>query len=408
MGRPRKRPGQLGEVTARPWRDKWRARTSIRDGGGKRHLIDVLADTPEEAISRVKRRAQEIWGGMVNFFDEDSTVEDLCRAWLRDVADSFREQSTIESYESITRSVIVPRIGAFRLRDLNAGVCDRMLKELARQKSPEYARSTKRVLSVLFRFGIQHEAVRTNFIRDVDPIRSRPAPPLDLEFDQVVGMLHLMRQWRGENPDRRGGSVPDVRLLQDLVLLMLGTSMRPGEALALRRQDVIVAGSGWKIRVEGTVSTTRKHGTVRKPHPKQERQRRTINLPHFTEEVLRRRLADFQENPEDLVFPTREGTVRQTNNLNRSLRAFREAYRPELSAMGIEVDRLTSRLFRKAAATTVFRRVDAEAARLLLGHARVETTFIYIKQDDEVPRVTAEALDARYPFADRWPWLSEP
>jgi integrase len=399
MGRPRKRPGELGVIhPKRTASGKWRVRIRVRDGAGKLHVIDVLAATEEAAVERAKSRAHAAWNGMVVLLDDQATIADLGTVWLQDVRESFRQQSTIESYESIVRSVIVPQIGAFVLADLNAGVFDRMLKKIAAEKSANYARSAKRVMSVMLRYGIQHGAVRTNFIRDVDPIRSDPTVHLDLELDQAVGLLFLIRQWRGENPDRRGGGVPDVQLLEDLILLMLGTSMRPGEALALRRQDVIVGGDRWKVRVEGTVSTTRKHGTIRKPQPKRERQKRTINVPEFTAAVLRRRLATYVDNPDDLLFPTRKGTVRQTHNLNRMLRSFREAYREELTDMGMDVDRLTSRLFRKAAATTVFTQVNGEAARLLLGHARLETTMIYVKEDDEVPAITAEALEARYPL----------
>lgn len=403
MSRPRKRPGELGKVTPHQRSNgQWRARAEIRDGGGRLHRIDVSAATEEEAVEKVKRRARMIWSGMVLLIDEESTVAELGAAWLKDVEVSDRQQSTIESYESIVRSVIVPNIGAFRLGDLNAGVCDRLLKKITQEKSPGYARSVKRVMSVMLRFGVQHEAVRTNFIQHVDPIRSNPSSHLDLEFDQVVGMLNLLRTWRGANPARRGGGVPDVELLEDLILVMLGTSMRPGEALALRRQDVIVVAEGrWKIRVEGTVSTTRKHGTIRKNHPKKERQKRAINVPIFTQEVLKRRLAAYRDNPNDLLFPTRESTVRQAHNVSRLIRGFRTEYRSELSSMGIEVDRLTSRLFRRAAATTVFHNVSLDAARLLLGHARAETTLGYIKEDDEVPVVTAEALEARYPFVPR-------
>lgn len=400
MSRPPKRPGELGNVTPRPYLGKWRARVVVRDGGGNPHRIDVTASSPEEVRARVRRRAQQIWRGMVVGFDEDSTVAELSEAWLEDVRESDRQQSTVESYESIVRNVIVRQIGAFRLSDLNAGVCDQMLKEVRRSKSPGYARSARRVMSVMLRFAVQHEAIRANFIRDVDPIRSDETHYLDLEFDQIVGMLNLLRVWRGTNPGRIGGGVPDIQLLEDLILIMLGTSLRPGEVLALRRQDVLFASDRLKIRVEGTVSTTRKFGTVRKNSPKNVRQRRTINVPTFAASVLRRRLATYVDNAESLLFPTRVGTVRQTHNVNRLIRAFREEYRAELTQIGVEVDHLTSRLFRKAAATTVFRGLDAEAARLLLGHAHVETTLThYIKPDDEVPQVVADVLDARYPFA---------
>ncbi|MBW9111305.1 tyrosine-type recombinase/integrase [Microbacterium ureisolvens] len=187
--------------------------------------------------------------------------------------------------------------------------------------------------------------------------------------------------------------------MEDVILLMLGTSIRPGEALALRREDVIFVEGRMKIKVVGTVSTTKKFGTVRKDTLKRERQKRTITVPSFTAEVLRRRLASYVDNPDGLLFPTRRGTPRQTNNINRLLRAFRATYAEELIEVGIVPEHLTARLLRKAAATTIANAADPKLAQLLLGHADVRTTIAhYIKPNDEVPDVTAEMLDARYHF----------
>lgn len=83
------------------------------------------------------------------------------------------------------------------------------------------------------------------------------------------------------------------------------------------------------------------------------------------------------------------------------MRGFREQNAEQLEAAGIDLASFSTRAFRKTAATTVFESTEVEMARLLLGHARAETTFAhYIKPNLDVPPITADVLDARYPFDD--------
>jgi integrase len=83
-------------------------------------------------------------------------------------------------------------------------------------------------------------------------------------------------------------------------------------------------------------------------------------LPDFATAVLRRRQAAARENPNDAVFPTRNGTWQQVNNVERRWRQIRN---------DTGLDWVTPHTFRKTVATLISERVDAETASQQLGHS---------------------------------------
>lgn len=86
----------------------------------------------------------------------------------------------------------------------------------------------------------------------------------------------------GPNPDGQLGQIVEV---------MLGTSARIGEVLAIRRCDLDVTTTPATLRICGTIVTERGVGTYRQPHPKTDRSNRVVALPTFTAEAIRRRLS---------------------------------------------------------------------------------------------------------------------
>jgi mutator family transposase/integrase-like protein len=94
--------------------------------------------------------------------------------------------------------------------------------------------------------------------------------------------------------------------------------------------------------------------------PKSDSSVRTVVLPDFATAVLRRRVAAARENSNDAVFPTRNGTWQQVNNVERRWRQIRKD-------TGLEW--VTPHTFRKTVATLISERVDAETASQLLGHS---------------------------------------
>lgn len=138
----------------------------------------------------------------------------------------------------------------------------------------------------------------------------------------------------GPNPDGQLGQVVEV---------MLGTSARIGEVLAVRRCDVDVTTKPPTLRIAGTVVSHCGQPTVRQPHPKTDRSNRVIALPSFTAEAIRKRLSVMRDrDPETLVFQSREGTPLTTANVRCQLRKV-------LGDAGIEG--VSPHMFRRTVAT---------------------------------------------------------
>lgn len=125
----------------------------------------------------------------------------------------------------------------------------------------------------------------------------------------------------------------------------------------------------------------------RQDHPKTSKSRRTVAVPGFTAESLRQRLATLGpvDDPEQLVFATRNGTALTTNNVRRRLRQImKEA----------DVGGVTPHAFRRKVVTILNRAAGAELAAEALGHTSPDITRAhYIEQDDQVNPAAADILE---------------
>lgn len=130
--------------------------------------------------------------------------------------------------------------------------------------------------------------------------------------------------------------------------------------------------------------------TYRQDHPKTSKSRRTISIPTFTAEVLRQRLVVIaSEDPEHLVFFSRNHTPLTTNNVRRRLRGI-------LDEAGIEG--VTPHSFRRTVATVLDRAGGADLAAEMLGHTSSDITRThYIEPDERVNPVTAAILETLAP-----------
>jgi integrase len=398
--RRKKEPGELGKVRCYDRGGFFQARGMVRDGAGQLHNISARGSTPEEARERLEARANAVWDGMFLTLSPDSTVAEVTALWLAEVNDSDHLQpSTKEGYAFTARKQILTRIGAIPVRRMDPGACHMFLKNVASEHSASYVHTTRSVLSSIMGFALLHRAVPSNPLREVPDMRRAEPHYIEWDFEQVQMIFKLMREWKGVNPGRRGGGVADMELLTDMALIMLGTSMRPGEALGIRRQDVKLVGDRAVVNLVGTVTTTRADGTTWKPIPKRKSQQRAITVPPFAASVLRRRMANYRDNEFGLLFITRTGKPRPAHNINRTLRSFREAHADVLRGIGVEPADLTSRAYRKMAARTIADTEGMDLAASLLGHSDSRTTRgHYAKPNRVVPSRTADILEEQFPF----------
>ncbi|MCM3662272.1 site-specific integrase [Georgenia satyanarayanai] len=208
-----------------------------------------------------------------------------------------------------------------------------------------------------------------------------------LTLDQVDAIRAAVRGWRRE--PGIPGPPPDGQLDQ-IIEVMLGTSARIGEVLAIRKCDVDVTVSPATVRFSGTIVSPTGKPTHRQPHPKTAKSARTVAVPSFTAEVLRERLvAIADEDAEHLIFFSRNHTPLTTNNVRRRLRAILD----EAGISGV-----TPHSFRRTVATVIDRASGADLAAEMLGHTSSQITKEhYIEPDEKVNPVTAEILESLAP-----------
>jgi integrase len=204
-----------------------------------------------------------------------------------------------------------------------------------------------------------------------------------LKVDTVQLVRELVADWEAGSIGKPGPK-PDGQILA-VIEVMLGTSARIGEVLALRRCDLDLASKQPTVRIAGTIVSINGGPTFRQDHPKTSRSRRTVSVPPFTVSALKARLATIGDvEPEHLVFFTRNDTPITTNNYRRALRRILK---------GSEAAGVTPHAFRRTVATTVDRAVGIDLAAELLGHTTTEITRVhYIEPNEYVNPATADIL----------------
>lgn len=225
------------------------------------------------------------------------------------------------------------------------------------------AKQARTVLSLAFGLAVRYDAIPENPVRDTTRLHKPPSQATALTGTQVDAIRGAVRGWR------RGSGVPGPPpdgQLEQIIEVMLGTSARIGEVLAIRKCDVDVT------RLRATGADLRDHRfpagkpTHRQHHPKTMQSTRAVSVPSFTAEALGQRLVVLaQEEPEHLIFFSRNHAPLTTNNIRRRLRNV-------LAEVGITG--VTPHSFRRTVATMLDQAGGADLAAEMLGHTSSEIT----------------------------------
>ena len=389
MARPRTPIGTFGDIWFEPAPGgRVRAGARFRDEDGRLRRVTATGDTERAAErllkGRLARRTHQDGHGELT---PDSSFRRLVEVWLEDLdVDGRLAPTTRNLYERNIRQLVMPAFENYQLREITVSKVDRFLK-LQRQKSYSIAKQSKVVLSLALGLAVRYEAMYRNPVRETARLRQPPAQAKALSLDDVQAIRRAVAEWR------RGaglaGPKPDGQLAA-IIEVMLGTSARIGEVLAIRKCDVDVTTSPATVRLCGTVITPKGKPTYRQDHPKTSKSRRTVSVPSFTSEVIRQRLVAVDgDDPEHLLFFSRNDTPLTTNNVRRRLRTI-------LEEAGIEG--VTPHSFRRTVATVVDRAGGADLAAEMLGHTSADITRQhYIEPNDTVNPVTAEILEQLAP-----------
>lgn len=316
----------------------------------------------------------------------DSLFGELVDYWLADLDREGRLAfSTRRGYEDAMRKLVLPAFKHLTLREIGVARCDALLKQLG-QRSYARSKRPKTVIRLAFGLAVRHEVILRNPIDGVACLHKPKRTPTALTATEVNAIRAVIKAWEhtrgtcGPNPDGQLGQIVEV---------MLGTSARIGEVLAIRRCDLDATTSPATLRICGTVVSERGVDTFRQPHPKTDRSNRVVVLPSFTAEALRRWLSVMSDrSPDALVFQSREGTPLTTANVRRQLRKV-------MGDAGIEG--VHPHMFRRTVATVINDQASVNLAAELLGHTDPKVTIEHdIRRNEPVNPLTAELLDSAF------------
>ena len=242
-----------------------------------------------------------------------TTVAALADLWLEQLRVGRRlDVTTINEYERVLTKLIIPSLGAVSIDDLTTARIDEVLSELGAQ-SLNRQRKAKVVMGAMLAIAVEVGAAPVNPARGSLSI-SRPGPDhRSLTMTELKNVRAAVRAWL--NKERSGPK--SSRDMADIIEVMLATGARIGEVLAIRWTDIDLGARA--IEVNATIKTEPGIGTYRKALARP----RLVALPAAAALILQTRKRTSPDNFLDAVFPTRNVTWQQVNNVERRWRQIR-------------------------------------------------------------------------------------
>ena len=380
-GRPPTSLGTWGTIRTTQVREgAYRARTRIRDKDGVTREVTATGTTVAAAERALREKLVDRATPTQQAITADTTIAKLAALWLKYLRDEGRiEATTINEYERVLNKVVIPELGGLRLREVTTSRLDLFLVRL-RATSVSRQRKTKVVMGAMLGMAVRHDALAVNPVQQTSRIHRERSETRSLTLEDLNTVREALRAWTAkQRPGPKASSD-----MADIIDLMLATGARIGEILAVRWADVALDATRPNLTINGTIKTEPGKGTYRKASPKSDASVRTVVLPDFAIAVLRRRQAAARENPNDAVFPTRNGTWQQVNNVERRWRQIRK---------DTGLDWVTPHTFRKTVATLISERVDAETASQQLGHSSPAITREFYISKPAIAADVAHVLD---------------
>jgi integrase len=177
------------------------------------------------------------------------------------------------------------------VRELTPALLERHQKQVAAKHGPSVAKLNRTVLSGVCGLAVRRGALPTNPVRDIGVVRSdAKKPPVSLEVAQAKQFLAYLTY------DEQA----IARDLPDIVAVMLATSVRIGECLAITWDSLdFDAGTA---EIKGNVVRVKGQGLQVNEYESNKLTRRILRLPDWAVERLRQRRQTLVAGG-DLVFP---------------------------------------------------------------------------------------------------------
>ncbi|MVU81590.1 tyrosine-type recombinase/integrase [Nocardia sp. ET3-3] len=421
MPRPVTELGSYGDIGAKEQKDsRWRAWATFRDYDGKGRLVEAYGPTESKAKAELRKkltaRQKQYKGRARGKVNRDTRLALLMDMWL----DEMKQDEGIgqQSFDLYKREIeasedtrakkdtikLRPTLGNLRVWEADTGRLDEHIQSIVTAGLKSKARLHKVILTGIMGVAVRYGALTENPVRDTSRMRRRKSKPKAIERDRLDGLRAQLREWLAGKeipgtPAYTHGPKRD-RLVLDVADLVLGSGVRPGEALAASWDQFDFAAEPATFTVSATVVRLNGKGLFRQEWTKSDAGYRIVALPPFTIQMLKRLRDDpthgrmckvkalrevggnvvEEEDKVALVFPGRGGVLRDPHNFNRTWRA----------ARGTLYKDVTQYTFRKAVATQIAEASDSKTAAKQLGHSREGITERhYIASPQQAPDSSA-------------------
>lgn len=371
MGKRLSGEGSFRERANGTW--EGRVRWTADDGQGKR--LSVYGATQSEVRTKVGEVLRRLRRGEP-VRDTERTLAVWATEWLSEsLPVSGRRASTIDAYSSLTRTHIVPKLGAHKLSALRPTHVEKFLGQLSKELRPSTVRQAYSVLRAILQGAVRDGLIAKNVTLAV----TRPVVPMS--DPRPVSQKQVRELIASANGHR----------LRPLLVLVATTGLRRGEALGLRWGDIdLQAGS---LRVSRSLVRTSK-GIEMDNQTKTPRGRRTIPLAQSVVVELRDHKARqagerLKAGPAwrnlDLVFCTEDGGPLEPRNVSRW-------YAGLTLLCGVE-DRGMHALRHYAATAMLESGSTVRTVADVLGHSDVSITLnVYASSRDDSQRQAIDGL----------------
>ena len=242
------------------------------------------------------------------------------------------------------------------------------------------------MLRQAFALAVRHEVLVRHPMESIARLIHPRPDPTALTATEVTAIRLAIRAW--ERDGSTSGPTPDGQL-GAVVEVMLGTSARIGEVLAIRRRDVDVTIAPPAIRLAGTIV-----GQGRASGPAGPSEDADLP-PHGRRAVLRGRGGTSTAGDADGPVTGRAAVLQpQRHTADTEQRPEPAAPRPRPGGL----DDVSPHMFRRTVATAVHAHAGVDLAAELLGHADPRITVQhYIRRNEMVNPSTADILEQAFP-----------
>lgn len=353
---------------------RWTIRISMPpDAAGKRRTWnDTIHGTKADAEKALTAALKRLDEGRLED-PSDMPLSKWLDEWLESIQADRRERS-VEVYRRLVRCYLTPALGAIRLVDLKPLDIQRTITEMQAgkySKGRPLTGTTIRLAIGRLKHALEDarrlRLIPSNPAEDVNlPKGTRPGPKRVLTREEAGSLVAAFHEHR----------------LEALVALSLATGLRPGEAIALRWEDVDqesltlhVRHSLWNAPGGKDLLTAPKTASSIRKVPLTADLVRLLRS-HKARQAEEKLLAGKLYEDQGLVFAGPDGRPLRDSNILRIL---------QRAARKLGLGHLTRHALRHTAATLlVHAGADHRNVSELLGHSDVATTLrFYVKSNED-------------------------